>query len=380
MASIRFALGFALLVTYASPGWAQAPTKWVPITGDIPIFVPAKQSGPLGSCQNGCAMGQTCVEGQCMSCGGVGEPCCAGACLAGSTCLGGCCGQHSFYDDFSQGLDTSKWIVLDEPIGSDSYWRASNTTVSSGMLKLTAKVDATGYNGYSSGSVATQQWFGYGRYRITAQVSGQPGIVPAFWFAGANCSEIDVFEGGGLCGFDPKKMLFGHYPQVSILPGETECRPARQKDYEHTASLAYSLAFHVYELDWRPDRILISIDGVPMYSSTVNIPTPPMQLLLNQNVEAAGRGWPHNQIDPLTTQLPSTFFIDKVEGWTPAATCPVISSTGAWTPASEPERAGPICCPGDCCPGMPPESPECQASQGRVQSKGACSARPRTTR
>ncbi|NTX08055.1 family 16 glycosylhydrolase [Myxococcus llanfairpwllgwyngyllgogerychwyrndrobwllllantysiliogogogochensis] len=337
----------------------------------MPVFIQVDAPDPNGTCQAGCAAGKTCVSGACMSCGGYGEPCCAGSCLAGATCLGGCCGRHTFYDDFSQGLDTGKWIVLNSEPNTDSYWRGVNTTVDSGMLKLTAKVDPTGFNGYSSGSIATHQWFGYGRYRITAKVTAQPGLVPAFWFSGHNCSEIDVFEGGGLCGYNPAKMFFGHYPQTQPEPGETTCKPARQVDYEHTAAVPYALSFRVYELDWSPNRILISIDGVPMYSATANIPPPPMQLLLNLNVEAGGLGWPENQVGT-GTQFPSTFLIDKVEGWTPALTCPVVSNAGAWSAESEPSRTWPLCChPGtDGCPELP----------GELQSKAACVTRPRDTR
>ncbi len=340
-------LGIALIIICFSPTRADATPQWVPIAGETPVFVQAEVPDPNGTCQTGCAAGKACVAGACMSCGGFGEPCCAGTCLAGSTCLGGCCGQHSFYDDFSQGPDTGKWVILDGEPDTPNYWRASNTTVGSGMLKLTAKVDSSGPYGYTSGSIATHQWFGYGRYRITAQVTAQPGLVPAFWFSGLNCSEIDVFEAGGLCAYSPAKVLFGHYPQTQPSSPGDACSPARQIDYEHTASASYALGFRVYELDWSQDRILISIDGVPMYLATSAIPTPPMQLLLNLNVEAGCKGWPFNQVIPGVTQFPSTFFIDKVEGWTPEPTCPVISSTGAWSSASDPSRSEPLSCVGD---------------------------------
>ncbi|MBU8899114.1 hypothetical protein KRR26_26220 [Corallococcus sp. M34] len=85
---------------------------------------------------------------------------------------------------------------------------------------------------------------------------------------------------------------------------------------------SYAQSVHVYELDWRSDRISVSVDGVLLYTATSGITLGPMQLLLNLNVEAGGNGWASNQIIPGVTQLPSTLLIDKVEAWTPALTCP----------------------------------------------------------
>jgi beta-glucanase (GH16 family) len=172
-----------------------------------------------------------------------------------------------FADEFSTSgsLDPSKWGY---EIGSlrnneKQYYtsRSENVRVEDGMLVIEARKEP--YNGYAytSASVETRGRFEftYGRVEVRAKLPTGKGTWPAIWTLGSNidsvgwptCGEIDIMEN---VGFDPLKIA------GSVHTAAYNWQAGTQK----TASVAVSKPwenFHVYAMEWYPDRIDIFVDG-----------------------------------------------------------------------------------------------------------------------
>jgi beta-glucanase (GH16 family) len=103
--------------------------------------------------------------------------------------------------------------------------------------------------------------FQYGRAEARIKVSGTPGLWPAFWMLGADlytgqagwpeCGEIDVMEHVGRQPDRSSSTLHGPGYQGADGIGAPYRAPV--------ADLAAD--FHVYAVDWRPDRISFAVDG-----------------------------------------------------------------------------------------------------------------------
>lgn len=170
---------------------------------------------------------------------------------------------------------------------------------------------------YTSARLKTQGLFNasYGRIEARMKMPVGKGIWPAFWMLGANigtvgwpaCGEIDVME---YLGHEPTRV-YGtvHGPGYSGASsiGASTTLPGNP-------SLA--AGYHVYAVEWSPNLIKWSLDGVVFHTVTpANLPVGatwvfnnnPHFLLLNL---AVGGQWPGNPDG--TTVFPQEFRIDYV--------------------------------------------------------------------
>jgi beta-glucanase (GH16 family) len=102
--------------------------------------------------------------------------------------------------------------------------------------------------------------FTYGRAEARIKVSGTQGLWPAFWMLGddlytgnaswPNCGEIDIMEHVGRLPAEVSSTL--HAPAYN---GSAGIGARYRLDGDFAAD------FHVYAVDWRPDRITFSVDG-----------------------------------------------------------------------------------------------------------------------
>jgi beta-glucanase (GH16 family) len=192
-----------------------------------------------------------------------------------------------------------------------------------GHLQITAQAEPfTGSDGvgadYTSARLQTLHafQFEYGLVQARIEVPAGQGLLPTFWMLGANayhpggwpaCGEIDAME---VLGSDPtvlKGTLHGPWPWAPHgIGGMTR------------VSRALSSGFHVYAVEWTPQRISFLLDGA-VYDTIGQSDLPPgapwpfqhpFFLLLNLSVGGVAAGAP----GPLT-RFPAKMRVDWVRVW-----------------------------------------------------------------
>jgi beta-glucanase (GH16 family) len=140
--------------------------------------------------------------------------------------------------------------------------RSENVRVEDGLLVIEARKEPWMGYAYTSARLKTQglAQFLYGRVEFRARLPTGRGTWPALWMLGSNigqvgwptCGEIDIMEN---VGFDPLKIhgtvhtdAYNH-TLGNHRSGTVEASPPPWED------------FHVYSMEWTPDRIDIFLDG-----------------------------------------------------------------------------------------------------------------------
>lgn len=180
----------------------------------------------------------------------------------------------------------------------------------------------TSAGGYTSARLKTAGKFTtrHGRVEARLKMPNGKGIWPAFWMLGANitsagwpaCGEIDVVE---IINENPK-LVHGtlHGPGYSGKDGITGTTTLPTGTLDQ--------AYHVYAIEWSPEKIVWFFDGVAYH--TVTPKTLPAGsawvfddtrffLILNL---AVGGNWPGHP--DASTAFPQTFSIDYVRVYSPS--------------------------------------------------------------
>jgi len=185
-----------------------------------------------------------------------------------------------------------------------TYAAANATLDGNGCLAITARRDLTSSRLTTKGRVAV----GHGRVEARIKVPAGRGLWPAFWMLGADidavgwpaCGEIDVME---VVGSEPRTVH-----ATVHLPGHAGVGQGIGHAHPVGADLADD--FHVYGVDWTPDRITWLLDDVAFHTVS-RFPgwafDGDFYLLLNL---AVGGSWPGNHLDERA--LPATMLIDWV--------------------------------------------------------------------
>lgn len=219
-------------------------------------------------------------------------------------------------DEFSgQSVDPTKWTPWDAPSpynGELQYYSPDQASVQGGMLTITSLRRTIGGRQYSSARLESAGHFAqkYGRFEYRAKLPGTQSLWPAFWLlpaTGAWPPEIDIME---LLGHEPRKVYGTHHW------GTASSVVSNGGAYTLAAGLpSFTDDFHLFAVEWWPDRIDWFVDGVKYYTHTTNIPQEPMYLIINTAVGGAWPGYPN-----ATTVLPQTHVVDyvRVYQWQPA--------------------------------------------------------------
>jgi len=174
-----------------------------------------------------------------------------------------------FEDSFSgEKLDLNKWQPMigdgcDQGIcgwGNNElqYYTQENATVADGVLRITAKKESIGGKAYTSARLRTAHMplsgeFKHGRFEARIKVPGGKGMWSAFWMLPTDASEgwpmsgeIDIMEVTGA----KKHDLLGtiHYGEAS--PNNKH----KGTTIKHQGE-GWSDDFHVYAVEWTPDKI-----------------------------------------------------------------------------------------------------------------------------
>ena len=177
-----------------------------------------------------------------------------------------------FADEFNYSgpPDSSKW-GYDTGAGGwgnneHQYYtsRAENVTVEDGVLKITARKENHEGAAYTSTRLKTQNKFNfkYGKVEVRAKLPEGGGTWPAIWMLGSNitevgwpaCGEIDIIEH---VGNDPGRILSAVHTPSSY--GNTVNTGTKMVSDATTQ-------FHVYGLEWTPEKLEFSIDGDVFYT------------------------------------------------------------------------------------------------------------------
>jgi beta-glucanase (GH16 family) len=226
-----------------------------------------------------------------------------------------------FADEFDApgALDPAKWGYEIGYIRNDEkqYYtsRAENVRAEGGNLLIEARKEPYQGYGYTSASINTRGRFEltYGRVEVRAKLPTGNGTWPAIWMLGTNigqvgwpaCGEIDIMEN---VGFEPTRIhgtvhtaAYNHVQGTARGSSVTIASPWED--------------FHVYAMEWYPDRIDVFVDGQKYFTfrneGTGSRTWPfdkPQYLLLNL---AIGGSWGGQKgIDD--SRFPHRYLIDYV--------------------------------------------------------------------
>jgi beta-glucanase (GH16 family) len=191
--------------------------------------------------------------------------------------------------------DPGKWQVIRGGGGFGNeelqYYtrRSSNIALDgAGHLVITAlRGHYTGNDGvardYTAAAIQTKGRFQvmYGRLEARIEIPAGRGLWPAFWAVGSDVDtvgwprsgEIDMMEN---VGNDPF-TIYGsiHGPQRGVPNGYAIS--AKRRSPRPLAG-----GFHVYGVDWSPDKLVFTLDGVPYATDTPSSLSPGQQWVFNK--------------------------------------------------------------------------------------------------
>jgi hypothetical protein len=220
----------------------------------------------------------------------------------------------TFADNFTGAkLNRSLWAVnYPFPSNPNSYeaqiYSPDAVYNQSGILRLvataSANVAADGREIRSGvitsfGSFAQQ----YGHFELRGKLPNGEGLWPAFWMLPNDQSwppELDVME------------YLGRQPGTIFSTNHwTGADGQRAQESSYASGVDFASGYHVFALDWRPDLIRFSLDGVETGRQTTHVPSQAMYMIANLAV--ASGGWPgaYNA----TTPFPSYFDIDYIRAY-----------------------------------------------------------------
>jgi beta-glucanase (GH16 family) len=178
-----------------------------------------------------------------------------------------------FADAFDKpGLpDPEKWMYEEGYLrnNEEQYYtreRKENVRVEDGKLIIEARQEQFKIAGgvrtknnkvadYTSGSLTSKKSWTYGKIEVRAKLPTGRGMWPAIWMLGSGrwpaCGEIDIMEN---VGFDPDTIHSNIHTRKYNHVKETH------KGAKITIAKPYE-DFHVYAVEWYPDRIDSFVDG-----------------------------------------------------------------------------------------------------------------------
>ena len=219
---------------------------------------------------------------------------------------------------FDTAHNAGGWFNHEKQYYADA--RRENTRVDHGALVIEARREALkdkkdwGGQAYSSAKLVSRRAFGYGFYEVRATLPCARGTWPAIWLLPDSgtwpaMGEIDLME------------MVGWNPRVVHATLHTEAfnhRLGTQRGAEKEVATSCT-APHRYQLQWRPDAILIGVDDRAYMRVANDRPggaaawpfTRPFNLILNL---AIGGDWGGAKgIDDAA--LPQRMTVDYVRYW-----------------------------------------------------------------
>ena len=186
--------------------------------------------------------------------------------------------QLIWSDEFNQKVqtvDTSKWFLETKAPNNGSWYndelqhytnRIENSYVSEGTLKIIAKKEQYSHSGstqqYTSARLNSKVSFTYGKILVRAKLPRAKGTWPAIWTLGSNyetvgwpaCGEIDIMEQL----FEDFEMIQCAIHTPDTHGGNTIVKQVDVSDVSEN--------FHVYGLEWTPDKLKFYVDDIHYFT------------------------------------------------------------------------------------------------------------------
>lgn len=185
-------------------------------------------------------------------------------------------------------INSDKWFhqtIL--PLNGNSWFngeiqhytdRTANSYVENGMLHIVAKKENFSDQGitknYTSARLNSKFAFTYGRVEVKAKLPTGIGTWPAIWMLGKNIRELGTYwdiEGYGTtpwpaCGEIDIMEHWGTNQNFVQSAMHTPSSFGGTINHGGRIIPTVSTDFHVYTLDWYPDRMVFSVDDVVHYT------------------------------------------------------------------------------------------------------------------
>jgi beta-glucanase (GH16 family) len=194
-----------------------------------------------------------------------------------------------WFDEFDVdgALDASKWFHQTLLPNGNSWFngeiqhytnRIENTYVENGIMYLVAIKENFTYQGvtkqYTSARLNSKFAFTYGRVEVKAKLPTGVGTWPAIWMLGKNINETGAYwyiEGYGTtdwpaCGEIDIMEHWGSNQNFISSAMHTPSSFGNTVNHGGQVIPTASTEFHVYALDWYPDRMVFSVDGAAHYT------------------------------------------------------------------------------------------------------------------
>ena len=197
-----------------------------------------------------------------------------------------------------------------------TYKELKNARVENGMLVIEALKEKMGDNEYTSARLVTKgkgDWK-YVRIEVRAKLPKGQGLWPALWMLGENISEVSWPKCGEI---DIMEMIGGSKDnQDGTVHGTVHWDNAGSyANYGGSTELPFGIfndEFHVFSIDWDPQKIVWLLDGVQYHVIDISPPGldefhKPFFFILNV---AVGGTWPGNPDG--STVFPQEMKVDYV--------------------------------------------------------------------
>lgn len=145
-----------------------------------------------------------------------------------------------------------------------------NATIENGKLIITARKqtrsDSTGTYHYTSARLHTKNGFTFthGRVEIRARLPEGQGIWPAIWMLGADIDQVGWPRSGEIDIIE----LVGDRPDTvhGTLHSPNTAGRGVGGSFSLDDGTRFSQNFHIFEMEWRPDRLTWSVNNHPYFS------------------------------------------------------------------------------------------------------------------
>lgn len=192
-------------------------------------------------------------------------------------------------DDFDSNgaIDVSKWFHQTKLPNGGSWYngeiqhytnRTDNAFVENGLLKIVAKKETFTDQGftkqYTSARLNSKFAFTYGRVEIRAKLPKGVGTWPAMWMLGKNITEDGAYwqtQGFGTtpwpnCGEIDILEHWGTNQDFIQSAMHTPSSFGNTGNKGGQTIIGASTDFHVYALEWSPEKMVFSVDDVVHYT------------------------------------------------------------------------------------------------------------------
>ena len=184
--------------------------------------------------------------------------------------------------DVDGAIDATKWHHQTQlPAGGSWYNgeiqhytdRTDNSVVDGGILKITAKKETFTDQGhtkqYTSARLNSKFAFKYGKVEIRAKLPTGVGTWPALWMLGKNINEDGGYwdiQGLGTtpwpaCGEIDIMEHWGSNQNYVQSATHTPSSSGATVNHGGQSISTVSTNFHVYTLEWTPDKLIFTVDG-----------------------------------------------------------------------------------------------------------------------